>query len=190
MRPPFYRACRKHKEELEDRSTNSGPEILWCHRGSSQGHRCRSWLVLDGDGETLAVAYLNVAPKIVSAELAKIDFPIPSPPDDFCKRGHYEWYLRSDGRYSCRICKRDLILKRYHSRPKVERKPKYTKKGRPKTRRSKEEILASRRAAVRRYYASLKKEHPERLKHYESLRNANRKNRRSKQACQRTSPNP
>ena len=173
-----------HKEELEDRSTNVGPEILWCKQGPSHGHRCRSWLVLDGDGETLAVGYLNVAPKIVSAELAKIDFPIPPPPEDFCKRGHYEWYLRSDGRYSCRICKRDLILKRYHNRPKVERKPKYVKKVRqPRPEKTLEAKRIANRAAVRRYQAKLREKFPQRIKAYDLKRN---ENRRKKRACQRT----
>lgn len=101
MRPPFYRACRKHKEELQDRTVGTGHEVLWCLRGgpSEKGHRCRSWLVLDGDGETLAIAHLNEAPQLVSRELARIDFPIASPPEKFCQRGHYEWYLETDGRY-------------------------------------------------------------------------------------------
>jgi hypothetical protein len=125
MRPPFYRACRKHKEEIIDRTLGiSGPEILWCGIGN---HRCRSWLVLDGDGETLAVAHMNEAPHIVSAELAKIDFPIPDPPEKFCNKGHYEWLLGGDGRYRCRICKRDAMLKRYHDKVKTERKARHFK---------------------------------------------------------------
>jgi hypothetical protein len=128
MRPPFYRACQKHKEELQDRTESTiGHEVLWCPRGGfdGKGHRCRSWLVLDGDGETLAVAYLNEAPKLVSSDLAKIDFPIPSPPEKLCKRKHFEWYLETDGRYRCRICKRDRILRQYHrDRPLPKKKRK------------------------------------------------------------------
>lgn len=129
MRAPFYRACRKHKEELEERTVGTGPEVLWCVIGK---HRCRSWLVLDGDGETLAVAHMNEAPHIVSAELAKIDFPIPSLPEKFCRKGHFEWFLGADGRYRCRICKRDTMLKRYHNRPRItpEPPPKPAKKAR------------------------------------------------------------
>jgi hypothetical protein len=132
MQPPFYRACRKHKEELEDRTKmNTGPEILWCHRGG--GHRCRSWLVLDGLGETIAVGHLNTSPQIVSAELARIDFPVPDPPDKFCQRGHYEWYLETDGRYRCRICRRDRMLRKYYdnrpvvSRPSAKKRSAYAK---------------------------------------------------------------
>jgi hypothetical protein len=88
--------------------------------------------VLDGEGETLAVAYLNEAPKLVSSELAKIDFPIAPPPEKFCKRGHFEWYLETDGRYRCRICKRDRILRKYY---KDKPNPKPFKKVKPKKRR-------------------------------------------------------
>lgn len=128
MKPPFYRACRKHREEIVDRTVGTGHEVLWCTAGTPErprGHRIRSWLVLDGAGETLAVAFLNEAPKLVSSDLAVIDFPIPDPPEKFCKRGHFEWYLETDGRYRCRICKRDRVLRKYYDdRKKDKAKPK------------------------------------------------------------------
>lgn len=133
MKPPFYRACRKHKEELQDRTVGTGHEVLWCPASSPtrpKGHRCRSWLVLDGNGETLAVAFLNEAPTLVSSELSAIDFPVPEPPDRFCKRGHFEWYLETDGRYRCRICKRERVLKSYRAEAAAKREKLKLKKKR------------------------------------------------------------
>jgi hypothetical protein len=118
MRPPFYRACRKHREELEDRTEGTGHEILWCERGK---HRCRSWRVMDGNGDTLAIGFLNEAPHLISSDLAKLEFPPPPPPEKFCGRGHFEWNLETDGRYRCRICKRDRALKLHYTKNATKR---------------------------------------------------------------------
>lgn len=112
MNAPFYRACRRHGEELQERTvhTGHGPEILWCARGHGGGHRCRSWDVRDNGGEIVAVGFLNEAPQIESPELAALDFTAIFP-EKLCQRGHMEWILDADGHYRCGACKRDRTLK-------------------------------------------------------------------------------
>jgi hypothetical protein len=109
MRGPYYRACRRHKEALEDRTPGfRGHEILWCNVGK---HRCRSWLVMDGDGETLAIGFMNEAPQITSLDLMGASFDVAPLPERFCHRGHFEWVLENDNKYRCRICRRDRSLR-------------------------------------------------------------------------------
>jgi hypothetical protein len=105
---PYYRACRKHKEELKDITPGfRGHETLWCEVGK---HKCRSWLVMDGNGETLAIGFMNEAPQLTSVDLIGATFDVPEPPERFCHRGHFEWVLEPDNKYRCRICRRDRSL--------------------------------------------------------------------------------
>ena len=137
---PFYRACRKHGEELENRTEHPGygPEVLWCKSGHGGGHRCRSWDVRDNSGEVLAVGFINEPPEIVSAELTGLEFQIPVP-EKRCKKGHYEWSLEADGNYRCAHCKRDRNLRALAKKAKslkvaqqapVPKAAKYHRKGR------------------------------------------------------------
>ncbi len=103
MNPPFYRACRMHGGELEDRTENAGygPEVLWCKSGHGGGHRCRSWEVRDNVGEVLAVAYTSKKPMIMSIDLLGFQF---GKPKRRCQNGHYEWKENKEGIYICVPC--------------------------------------------------------------------------------------
>lgn len=110
MNPPFYRACRTHGVELVSRSVHPGygPEILWCEKGHGGGHRCRSWDVIDAEGEVLAVGFMNEKPLIESEQLDGFSFE-PRKPSQRCHLEHDDWYLDKDQIYHCLECERKRL---------------------------------------------------------------------------------
>ena len=110
MKAPFIRACRKHKVEIEDHTApGDRKETLMC----PEGHRIRSWLVMDSLGEVVAMAFVNEAPRIISEELARVEIPKITirPPERFCHKGHFEWSLEGN-EYRCRVCRREQAFRR------------------------------------------------------------------------------
>ena len=98
----FYRACPRHRDELEQDPALEGRERLWC----PQGHYVDAWLVVSDDGSKIGKAWANRVEMLVGE-------PEPKPiraqgqPGHPCKHGHFDWsYQKSSLRWRCRTCNR------------------------------------------------------------------------------------